>query len=97
VLLVVAVGQVTLIQVQMVVVELLVILVVLVVDRRKVEVLLGDIIQMELLDKDLVVLVQHMEHPVVAVVEVPVDNFLIHKHKRVTELLVFKCLLGLVL
>tara|TARA_Y100000004_G_scaffold62364_1_gene69875 strand:+ start:236 stop:529 length:294 start_codon:yes stop_codon:yes gene_type:complete len=95
--LVVAVGQVTPIQDQMVVVELLVILVVLVVDQRKVEVLLGVIFQMELLGKVLVVLVLLMEYQVLVVVEVPVGNFQIQMHKLTMELLVLKCLPGLVL
>tara|TARA_Y100000361_G_scaffold140143_1_gene143926 strand:+ start:61 stop:354 length:294 start_codon:yes stop_codon:yes gene_type:complete len=95
--LVVAVGQVTPIQDQMVVVELLVILVVLVVDQRKVAILLGVIFQMELLGKVLVVLVLLMEYQVLEVVEVPVGNFQIQMHKLTMELLVLKCLPGLVL
>jgi hypothetical protein len=97
VLLAVVVEQVTLTQDQMVVVELLETLVVLVVDQQKVEVLLGHLVQMVLLDKVLVVSIHQMEHQVVEVVEEPVDYFLTQKQHWVTELLAFKCLPGLVL
>ena len=62
--------------------RILVILVALVVDRRKVEVLLGDIFQMELLDRVLVVLVllKIPMHQVVVEVEEPAAPCQIQRH-----------------